>query len=1013
MADRNGYIGRAPGDSSVIVARKVYEPTGVQTDFTFNSGYTPGYCDVYLNGVRLIDEKDFTASNGSTVGLTSAAQSGDVVELVVYKAYNLGVPLADVTGNLDVTGNISASSSITADGAFYGDGSNLSNIAGVAITQYIAANSLTVLGSPGVSTITRLGATDLNVTGIITANGLSGNVTGAALTITGNATFNSNVTIGGTLTYEDVTNVDALGIVTARAGVNVSGGELKVGSAVTFSGVGVATFIGAAGVAVTITPSTGKVQATTFEGPLTGNVTGDITGDITGAVTGTTGSFSSNLTVGSGITFGSAGVATFSGTSDVHLLDSVRLNVGDGSDLAIYHDANNSYIQDSGTGVLRIASNQIQVTNAAASEVQANFIEDGAVELYFNNSKKLETTNNGSYTTGIHTATASLVAGVNANTGVDLRFRANRSGENQTIGNINGYWNDTVVGQIRFMAGEDTTNKDDGHLVFYTAPSGTVAERLRITSAGLVGIDTTAPRCALDLGDNDHTDGASLSNTPADYQLGVHAAQSTTGDIGRNIGFIALNANKVTAAINSVDDGTNDTSGLLFATGNGSGLSERLKVTGGGDVEFYGTAAGVTSAYWDASANSLIFQDSSEARFGDGGDLRVYHDGSNSFIRNNTGYLSIRAKDDENSIFCQPDAEVNLYYNGGKTLETTANGVTIYDDGKDDEARLIVQGGEGSAATLYLYSDDGDDNADKWRLLNENTGEFKIQNYASGSWETNFKGIADGASVLYHNNTNKFETTNDGTVVTGIATATDFFVNTVAAKGLKNNATGQRFLQQASNETRIYHASNAQVKLTFRGTGDTYRGAVNADANGMALLTGAASEEYGILCVADGATNLYYDASKKFETTNDGVSITGIATVTQGLNTDGLLSEKFNTTAGKLSDNTNIDLEDGMVHYFSTQETTTSTPNIRYSSSKSLNNMLSTGDAISITVITTAAAGGYSANWTIDGSAVTEEWVGGSAPSAGGSDGLDIYGITILKTGSGAYKFIGNLTNAT
>ena len=76
--------------------------------------------------------------------------------------------------------------------------------------------------------------------------------------------------------------------------------------------------------------------------------------------------------------------------------------------------------------------------------------------------------------------------------------------------------------------------------------------------------------------------------------------------------------------------------------------------------------------------------------------------------------------------------------------------------------------------------------------------------------------------------------------------------------------------------------------------------------------------------------------------------------------------------------------------------------------------MLSIGDAISVTVITTAAAGGYSANWNIDGNGQTEEWVGGSAPSAGGSDGLDIYGITILKTSSSpAYKVIVNLTNAT
>ena len=262
MADRSGYIGRAPGDSSVIIARKSYEPTGVQTDFTFNSGYTPGYCDVYLNGVKLIDATDYTATGGSIVGLTSAANSGDILEIVAYKAFNLGIPISNVTGNLDITGNISASSSITADGSFYGDGSNLSNIAGTGITQYISANSLTVIGSPGVSTITRLGVTDAVVTGIITANGLSGNVTGAAATFT-TGTFNGNVSIGGTLTYEDVTNVDSVGLITARSGIAVTGGQLTVGAAFSVGNAGVATAAG-------------------FVGPLTGNVTGDLTGAVSG-----------------------------------------------------------------------------------------------------------------------------------------------------------------------------------------------------------------------------------------------------------------------------------------------------------------------------------------------------------------------------------------------------------------------------------------------------------------------------------------------------------------------------------------------------------------------------------------------------------------------------------------------------------------------------------------------------------------------------------------------------------
>ena len=75
--------------------------------------------------------------------------------------------------------------------------------------------------------------------------------------------------------------------------------------------------------------------------------------------------------------------------------DNAKAIFGTGNDLEIYHDGINSYLKDAGTGVLRLSSNQVQVTNAAASEVLANFIEDGAVELYFDNSKKFETNTNG------------------------------------------------------------------------------------------------------------------------------------------------------------------------------------------------------------------------------------------------------------------------------------------------------------------------------------------------------------------------------------------------------------------------------------------------------------------------------------------------------------------------------------------------------------------------------------------------------------------------------------------
>ena len=132
---------------------------------------------------------------------------------------------------------------------------------------------------------------------------------------------------------------------------------------------------------------------------------------------------------------------------------------------------------------------------------------------------------------------------------------------------------------------------------------------------------------------------------------------------------------------------------------------------------------------------------------------------------------------------------------------------------------------------------------------------------------------------------------------------------------------------------------------------------------------------------------------------------------------NGLFDEKVNITAGKLSDNLNIDLENGMVHYFTTQEDTTATPNIRINASATLQGGMDTGDVCTVTLITTAAAAGYSANLTIDGNAVTEEWVGGEAPSEGGADGLDIYAYTIICIGTGTgdsgFKVIANLTNAT
>ena len=190
MAGRDGYIGRAPGDSSVIIARQQYPASGVTTDFTFTSGYTIGYIDAYLNGIRLLEGSDYTAGDGNSVGLTTAAVANDVLELVAYKAFNLANPISNASGGsltvgkkLTVSGissltDVVSSGIVTAD-SFYGDGSNLTGLPGQRDFWTKTAAGINTTVSVGIGTtrpdsIARSNNTKILNVGIITSYQLYG-----------------------------------------------------------------------------------------------------------------------------------------------------------------------------------------------------------------------------------------------------------------------------------------------------------------------------------------------------------------------------------------------------------------------------------------------------------------------------------------------------------------------------------------------------------------------------------------------------------------------------------------------------------------------------------------------------------------------------------------------------------------------------------------------------------------------------------------------------------------------
>ena len=419
MAQRSGYIGRHPGDGNSAIVRQTYSLTSETTELSFTAGYIVGFVDVYLNGVKLIDAQDYEATNTSTIGLTTAAPSGDVIEVVAYKALNVGnVQKAnndfEVTNNTTLGGTVSVAGTSTLTGVvttggdlyvggdLYGDGSNLS---GVGNTEYIDAGSVT---SSGIVTISNTTASTSTTTGALVISGGVG--------IAGSMFVGENVSIAGTLTYEDVTNIDSVGVVTAQLGVIATAGR---GVQVTAGGLnvtaGIATFkneVDADG-GIDVAGGVKVGAALTVVGAL----------DVDGATTLDTVTIAEELTNSGGVDITGglkvAGISTFGG-SDIQIAgsatgitsvtwdasanslifkDSSVASFGDDTDLQIYHQDSINYIKSTN------ASAPIQL-QAPAGEVLGKFSPNGSVDLYHNGNKKFETSNDGTVTTGIATATS-------------------------------------------------------------------------------------------------------------------------------------------------------------------------------------------------------------------------------------------------------------------------------------------------------------------------------------------------------------------------------------------------------------------------------------------------------------------------------------------------------------------------------------------------------------------------------------------------------------------------------
>ena len=87
------------------------------------------------------------------------------------------------------------------------------------------------------------------------------------------------------------------------------------------------------------------------------------------------------------------------------------------------------------------------------------------------------------------------------------------------------------------------------------------------------------------------------------------------------------------------------------------------------------------------------------------------------------------------------------------------------------------------------------------------------------------------------------------------------------------------------------------------------------------------------------------------------------------------------------------------------------TLNIRGDGSNSLNSIMDTGESITIAhLVPQGGSAYYNSAVQIDGSSVTPEWQGGSAPSAGNASSIDVYNYTIIKTGDATFTALASQT---
>jgi len=213
----------------------------------------------------------------------------------------------------------------------------------------------------------------------------------------------------------------------------------------------------------------------------------------------------------------------------------------------------------------------------------------------------------------------------------------------------------------------------------------------------------------------------------------------------------------------------------------------------------------------------------------------------------------------------------------------------------------------------------------------------------------------------------------------------------------------------AGDDLQIYHDGSNSF-ISEQGTGNLKINAGNLE------ITNAANTEDIISGAENGAVTLYYNGNAKIATTSTGIDVTGTA-VTDGLEVAGTslvqqTKEKMTISATAANGTINYDALTQAVLYYTTDASGNWTINVRGDGSNTLNSIMSTGEALTVVFLATQGSTAYyNSAFQVDGSSVTPNWQGGSAPTEGTASGIDVYTYNIIKTGDAAFTVLASVVD--